>query len=67
MNAPRSAMLKRQRRQCDVLLARWALQGTGKYMRHVKLQPAQAIDAACLEELVHASYGDIVARLKAMG
>ena len=27
-------------------------------MRHVKLQPAQAIDAACLEELVHASYGE---------
>ncbi len=42
------------------------LEGMGKYVRHVKLKPGQAIDASALEELVHASYRDIVARLKAI-
>jgi hypothetical protein len=41
------------------------LEGTGKYMRHVKLKPGLAIDASSLEDLINASYRDIVARLGA--
>ena len=41
------------------------LQGTGRYMRHVKLRPGQVVDAAALEALVQASYRDILARLAA--
>jgi hypothetical protein len=41
------------------------LQGTGKFMRHVKVKPGQAIDAAALEALITAAYRDMVARLKA--
>jgi hypothetical protein len=39
------------------------LEGNGKYMRHVKLRPGLAIDAAALEALVAAAYQDIGARL----
>lgn len=41
------------------------LEGTGKYMRHVKLKPDRAIDGSSLEALIAAAYRDIVARLKA--
>lgn len=41
------------------------LEGTGKYMRHVKVRPGQTIDSSSLEELIDASYQDIVARLRA--
>ena len=40
------------------------LEGTGKYMRHVKLKPGQAVDASLLEVLINASYLDIAARLE---
>lgn len=43
------------------------LQGTGKYMRHVKLKPGQAVDEAALKALITAAHRDIVARLKAAG
>ena len=43
------------------------LEGTGKFMRHVKLRPNDGIDSAALLELVHTSYTDINARLKAPG
>jgi hypothetical protein len=39
------------------------LEGTGKYMRHVKLKPGVVVDEASLEALVSAAYRDIVARL----
>ena len=39
------------------------LQGDGKYMRHVKLQPGTAVDASSLEALITAAYLDIKARL----
>jgi hypothetical protein len=32
------------------------LLGTGKRMRHVKLKPGEAVDAAALEKLITASY-----------
>jgi hypothetical protein len=35
------------------------LQGDGKYMRHVKLRPGTALDAASLEALITAAYLDI--------
>lgn len=40
------------------------LQGTGKYMRHVKLRPATATDAAALSRLIEAAYLDIKARVE---
>ena len=39
------------------------LEGDGKYMRHVKLRPGAALDAASLEALISAAYLDIKARL----
>jgi hypothetical protein len=36
--------------------------GTGKNMRHVKLKPGNEVDAAALEELIEAAYGDGRAR-----
>ncbi len=39
------------------------LEGTGKRMRHVKLRPAQHLNAAALGELIAAAYRDIRSRL----
>lgn len=41
------------------------LQGTGRYMRHVKLFPGRAVDGASIEALITAAYRDTCARLKA--
>ncbi|MDY0748016.1 DUF1801 domain-containing protein [Paucibacter sp. R3-3] len=35
------------------------LEGSGKAMRHVKLRPGQASDAAALEALIEAAYVDV--------
>ena len=40
------------------------LQGTGKFMRHMKLRPAFAIDDAALSRLIEAAYSDIKARIE---
>ena len=40
------------------------LQGAGKFMRHVKLTPRAAINAAALTTLIHAAYEDIKARVE---
>jgi len=40
------------------------LQGTGKFMRHVKLRPGTATDAASLSRLIEAAYLDIKARVE---
>ena len=40
------------------------MQGSGKFMRHVKLKPETAIDAASLGRLIKAAYWDIKARLE---
>ena len=40
------------------------LQGTGKFMRHVKLRPGTAIDDASLSRLIEAAYSDIKARVE---
>lgn len=39
------------------------LQGTGKYMRHVKLRPDSGVDAAALRNLIDAAYIDILRRI----
>lgn len=41
------------------------LQGTGKFMRHVKASPDSLPDRASLEALIQAAYSDIKARLAA--
>src|SRR5579863_7975950 len=40
------------------------LQGAGKYMRHVKLRPGTATDAASLGRLIETAYLDIKARVE---
>jgi len=40
------------------------LQGTGRFMRHVKLRPGEAIDAAALSRLIETAYADIKARVE---
>lgn len=41
------------------------LQGSGRYMRHVKVKPDSAPDGSSLEALIRAAYLDIGLRLKA--
>jgi hypothetical protein len=40
------------------------LQGTGKFMRHVKLRPGTATNAAALSKLIDTAYSDIKARVE---
>jgi hypothetical protein len=40
------------------------LQGTGKFMRHVKLKPGTPANAAALSSLIGAAYSDIKARVE---
>ena len=40
------------------------LQGTGKFMRHVKLRPGTAANAAALSSLIDAAYSDIKGRVE---
>src|ERR1700723_4360296 len=40
------------------------LQGSGKFMRHVKLRPGTATNAAALSILIDAAYSDIKARVE---
>ena len=40
------------------------LQGDGKFMRHVKLRPGTATDAASLRRLIETAYSDIKARVE---
>ena len=40
------------------------LQGSGKFMRHVKLKPGTPTNAAALNSLIDAAYSDIKARVE---
>ena len=40
------------------------LHGNGKFMRHVKLRPGTAINAAALSRLIEVAYSDIKARVE---
>jgi hypothetical protein len=41
------------------------LEGTGKFMRHVKLRPEREVDAVALRELIDTAYVDMKGRLNA--
>jgi len=41
------------------------LEGTGKFMRHVKLRPERDVDATALVELIETAYTDMKGRLEA--
>ena len=41
------------------------LEGSGKFMRHVKLKPGAAMNSAALHKLIDEAYSDIKARLEA--
>ncbi len=41
------------------------LEGTGKFMRHVKLRPESEVDAAALKRLIEIAYADMQERLAA--
>jgi len=38
------------------------LEGTGKFMRHVKLRPERAVDATTLRKLIETAYSDMKVR-----
>jgi hypothetical protein len=40
------------------------LQGTGRSMRHVKLRPGTATNAAALSRLIETTYSDVKARVE---
>ena len=40
------------------------LQGSGRFMRHVKLRTGAATNSAALRRLIHAAYSDIKARIE---
>src|SRR5512141_3241657 len=40
------------------------LEGTGKFMRHVKLRPGDIVDAAALKTLIETAYTDMKRRLR---
>src|ERR1700743_3542263 len=40
------------------------LQGTGKFMRHVKLRPGMAVDSVALKRLIELAYADIKDRVE---
>ena len=40
------------------------LDGNGRFMRHVKLRPGMAVNAAALSRLIDSAYADIKARVE---
>jgi hypothetical protein len=40
------------------------LEGTGKFMRHVKLRPERDVDAKALRKLIETAYADMKGRLE---
>ncbi len=43
------------------------LEGTGKFMRHVKLKPERDVDTTALTKLIQTAYADMKGRLKVSG
>jgi hypothetical protein len=39
------------------------LEGTGRFMRHVKIRPSSTVDEAALQQLIRAAYADIRKKL----
>ena len=46
---------------------RGLLEGTGRFMRHVKLGPDREVDAGALATLINAAYADIKMRVNTKG
>ena len=52
-------------RGAQIADAHGLLEGTGKFMRHVKLRPECNVDATALKKLIETAYTDMKKRLKA--
>jgi hypothetical protein len=52
-------------RGADIADPEGLLEGTGRFMRHVKLKPESQVDAAALMKLIETAYADMKQRLKA--
>ena len=52
-------------RGAEIVDPRGMLEGTGKFMRHMKLSPERDVDAAALTKLIETAYIDMKRRLKA--
>lgn len=52
-------------RGAEIADPRSLLEGTGKYMRHVKLRPGDDVDAKALKALIETAYSDMKKRLTA--
>jgi len=52
-------------RGAEILDPESLLEGTGKFMRHVKLRPERDVDATALMKLIETAYTDIKGRLEA--
>jgi hypothetical protein len=62
---PMGSWRKAWRLACQTAGVRYSLlQGTGRFMRHVKLGPETATNAAALSRLIDAAYSDIKARVE---
>jgi hypothetical protein len=53
-------------RGADIADPEGLLEGTGKFMRHVKLRPERDVDATALKKLIQTAYTDMKACLKAI-
>jgi hypothetical protein len=51
-------------RGAEIADADGLMEGTGKFMRHVKLRPERDVDAAALMKLIEVAYADMKTRLK---
>ena len=40
------------------------LEGSGKFMRHVKVRPPKTVDQQALTQLIHTAYQDMLSRLR---
>ena len=52
-------------RGADIADPEGLLEGTGKFMRHVKLRPERNVDATALIKLIETAYTDMKRRLQA--
>jgi hypothetical protein len=52
-------------RGAEIADSQGLLEGTGKFMRHVKLRPERDVDATALRKLIETAYSDMKGRLKA--
>ena len=51
-------------RGAEIVDSEGLLEGTGRFMRHVKLSPGRAVDATALKNLIEIAYTDMKRRLE---